>query len=65
MNEVTALERRQAISAGCTTEHGRPRSEIARRLTEDALHDRGLTLRQLQDAGVSHAAVMKVLRTSE
>ena len=37
----------------------------ARRLTEDALHDRGLTLRQLQDAGVSHAAVMKVLRTSE
>ena len=35
---------------------GTPKAELVRQLLTNALHDRGLTLDQLTDAGVSHAS---------
>jgi membrane peptidoglycan carboxypeptidase len=56
-----ALERRRVVLRRMHYEHGVPKAEVARVL-QNALHDRGLTLAELQDGGVSHASIMKVLR---
>lgn len=59
-----ALERRRIVLRRMHYEHGMPKAEVARVL-QNALHDRGLTLAQLDRVGVSHASIMKLLRTNE